>query len=137
MLGVPNGYNDSRGLIHYYNKFKVPGCHDSGHIFFFQKPTFDYIFAKTGFKIDKTETVSIKNGLRNLGLIPRKRKWADFYRPRQQKEVAVDSEIQLITRKKYPDFYYRFRYLKHTWFAIPGFHNFGLDINFVLKPVKK
>ena len=135
MLGVPNGFNDSRGLIYYYNKFRQAGCHDSGHIFFFQKPSFDYLFKKTGFEVVEKETVAIKNGLRNLGLLPRKRRWADFYRPRQQKEIAVDSDIQLITRKKYPDFYYRYRYLKHTWFSIPGIHNFGLDINFVLTPV--
>lgn len=137
LLGVPNGFNDSRGLIRYYNKFRQAGCHDSGHIFYFQKPTFDYLFEKTGFEVIRTETVAIKNGLRNLGLLPRKRNWAEFYRPRQQQEVAADSEIELITRKKYPDFYYRFRYLKHTLFAVPGFHNFGLDINFVLSPVRK
>lgn len=136
ILGVPNGYNDSRGLIYYYNKFKQAGCHSSGHVFFFQKPTFEYLFAKTGFDVVKTETVGIKNGLRNIGLLPRKRNWADFYHPRQRKEVATDSEIHLITKKKYPDFYYRFRYRKHNWFSISGFHNFGLDINFVLKPVK-
>jgi len=137
MLGVPNGYNDSRGLIHYYKKFNEAGCHASGHVFFFQKPTFDFLFKQTGFEVVETETVSIKNGLRNIGLLPRKRNWADFYRPRQQKEVTANSDIKLITKKKYPDFYYRFRYLKHTWFSIPGFHNFGLDINFVLIPVNK
>jgi len=137
LLGVPNGYNDSRGLIRYYREFGRAGCHDSGHIFFFQKPTFDFLFRKTGFDVLRCETVAIKNGLRNIGLLPRKRNWADFYRPRQQKEVATDSEIQLVTHKKYPDFYYRYRYLKHTWFAIPGYHNFGLDLNFVLTPSKQ
>jgi len=137
MLGVPNGYNDSRGLIDYYNKYKEGGCHNSGHIFFFQKPTFEFLFKKTGFKAVKAETVALKNGLRNLGLLPRKRNWADFYRPRQQKEVATDFVIELITRKKYPDFYYRYRYMKHGWFALPGIHNFGLDINFILMPDTK
>ena len=134
MLGVPNGYNDSRGLIRYYNKNKEAGCHASGHIFFFQKPTFELIFKNTGFDIAKTETVGIKNGLRNIGMLPKKSNWQEFYRPRNKKEIVAEPEIKLITRKKYPDFYYRFHYLKHTWFSLRGFYNFGLNINFILTP---
>lgn len=131
-LGVPNGYNDSRGLIRYYESEKEAGCHASGHIFFFQKETFQYLFEHTGFEILEVKTVGIKNGLRNIGLLPRKANWKDFYRPRKEKEVADESEIKPVTRKKYPDFYYDYRYLKNVWFAVPGIHNFGLNLNFLL-----
>jgi ubiquinone/menaquinone biosynthesis C-methylase UbiE len=132
MLGVPNGYNDSRGLIRYYNTYKEAGCHASGHIFFFQEETFKFLFDAVGFTISEAETLGIKNGLRNIGRLPAKRHWMNFYRPHKEKEIAVESEIKLITRKKYPDIYYQYRYLKHGWFSLKGIHNFGLDINFTL-----
>lgn len=132
MLGVPNGYNDSRGLIRYYNKYGEAGSHASGHIFFFQEKTFEVLFGSVGFDVVEAETVGIKNGLRNIGILPQKTGWQEFYRPHKVKEVPVESEIKLVSKKKYPDIYYRYRYLKHGWFSIKGVHNFGLDLNFVL-----
>ena len=137
LLGVPNGYNDSRGLIKYYNKYQQAGCHASGHVYFFQIKTFHYLFEKIGFDIVSSESIGIKNGLRNLGYLPQKHNWQAFYQPRTEKEVAVESEIPLIEKKKYPDFYYRYRYLKHSWFTLPGLHNVGLAFNFVLTPSNK
>lgn len=133
-LGVPNGYNDSRGLIRYYNRTQTAGCHASGHVFFFQKKTLHYLFEKIGFNVLHSNTTHFKNGLRNIGLLPQKRKWQEFYQPRDKTEVAIESEIKLITKKKYPDFYYRYRYLKSNWLSLPGLHNAGLDFNFLLTP---
>lgn len=131
-LGVPNGHNDSRGLIRYYQKYHEAGCHASGHIFFFQKETFNHLFKATGFEVCEVKTVGIKNGLRNIGVLPRRAGWQEFYRPHREKEVEIESEIPLVAKKKYPDFYYRYRYLKHGWFSLNGIHDFGLDLNFVL-----
>lgn len=137
-LGVPNGHNDSRGLIKYYNQTLKPGCHASGHVFFFQKQTLLYLFEKVGFDVLQSNTTHFKNGLRNLGLIPQKQNWKDFYQPQGISKVAIESdiEIKLITEKKYPSFYYRYRYLKNNWLVIPGLHNAGLDFNFLLTPSK-
>jgi hypothetical protein len=85
-------------------------------------------------KVIEARTLSIKNGLRNIGILPRKKDWKEFYRPRKNREVPNEDEIELITRKKYPDFYYDYRYLKGVMFGLPGVHDFGLNINFVLSP---
>ena len=135
MLDVPNGYNDSRGLITYHQKFHQSGCHASGHIFFFQKETFHHIFNNIGFDIVRAETDRFKNGLRNIGLLPKKRNWQLFYQPRNKKEVTLESEIKLVSEKKYPDIYYRYRYLKHhRWLSLLGLHDFGLNFKFILTP---
>lgn len=131
-LGVPSGYNDSRGLIRYYNRFNRGGSHASGHIFFFQQPTFQFLFDKIGFKVQHAETLGFKNGLRNIGLLPQRKSWQAFYRPREKEEVAIESEIKLVTEKKYPELYYDYHYLKHGWFTLPGLHDFGLNFNFLL-----
>lgn len=131
ILAVPNGYNDSRGLINHYHKYGEPGCHHSGHIFFFQKKTFSYMFNKTNFNISKVNTWGIKNGLRNLGLIPSKGVTCS---PRTTAEKPIDSDIYLQTKKKYSDFYYQYRYNKRHWLSINGIHNFGLNLSFELRP---
>ena len=133
-LNVPNGFNDSRGLIQYYNKNHEAGCHASGHIYFFQQPTLQYLFKTTGFNIANSSTVGFKNGLRNIGLLPKKHNWEDFYRPRNKKEIAIESSIEYTDNKKYPDFYYRYRYFKHNWLVLKGLHNFGLNFRFILTP---
>jgi 2-polyprenyl-3-methyl-5-hydroxy-6-metoxy-1,4-benzoquinol methylase len=133
-LDVPNGYNDSRGLINFNNQFHKAGCHASGHVYFFQKETLHYLFDQLDFDIVRAQTVGIKNGLRNIGWLPKKSNWHAFFKPRDKVEVAVKSEIKLIAKKEHPDFYYRYRYLKHVWFTLPGLHNFGLNFTIVLKP---
>jgi len=133
-LEVPNGHNDSRGLINYNKQFNEAGCHASGHVFFFQKATLLYLFDQIGFDVVRARTMGIKNGLRNAGWLPKKKSWYKFFIPRKKPEVAVESEIQLISKKEHSDFYYWYRYLKHVWFTLPGLHNFGLNFNIVLKP---
>lgn len=136
-LQVPNGYSDSRGLIRYYKDFQQAGGHASGHVFFFQKETLYYLFNILGLDIISSKTTSIKNGLRNIGLLPKKSNWYEFYRPRDKEEEAVTSSIKLITNRKYPKFYYKYRYLKHQWFTLPGLHNCGLNFNILLTPSNK
>lgn len=133
-LNVPNGFNDSRGLIRFYKKTQTPGCHASGHIFYFQAKTLHYMFKKVGFDIVQSNTLHFKNGLRNLGFIPQKRKWKKFYQPRDKVEVTYAPEIKLTTNKKYPDFYYSYRYFKNNWLTVPGLHNAGLNFSFILTP---
>jgi hypothetical protein len=68
-LSVPNGYNDSRNIIDFYNKNKKVAKSTSGHIFFFQKETFKLLFEKTNLEVLSKKSGSIKRGLRNIGIL--------------------------------------------------------------------
>lgn len=134
-LSVPNGYNDSRNLIHFYQTEYLPAKSPSGHIYFFQKRTLFTLFNQIGFKIEKKKTGSIKKGLRNIGYLPKKKNWKEDYYPAKSDDQNARSEIIVSEQKKYPDLYYRYRAFQSRFHDIPGLHNFGLDFIFILRPV--
>ncbi|MDZ7767049.1 MAG: class I SAM-dependent methyltransferase [Melioribacteraceae bacterium] len=133
-LSVPNGYNDSRNLIKFYEEENKPARSKSGHLYFFQKETFYKLFETTGFKILKSKTNGIKRGLRNLEILPKKKNWKTDYYPQQP---SKKSNIKIDEEKKYSDFYYKFRYMQTRLYDIPGLHKFGLDYLFLLRPSNK
>lgn len=130
-LSVPNGYNDSRNLIRFFEEENKPARSKSGHLYFFQKQTYLKLFEETGFKIQKAKTNGIKRGLRNIEVLPKKKNWKNDYYPQtpsKKKEINIDEE------KKHPDIYYKFRYIQTRLYDIPGLHKFGLDFLFLLRP---
>ncbi|MGB2957298.1 MAG: class I SAM-dependent methyltransferase [Bacteroidota bacterium] len=132
-LSVPNGHNDSRNLIAFYEGERLPARSVSGHIFFFARDTLLMLFERMGFAIERKKTGSIKRGLRNVGYLSRKKRWKEDYFPRDSPEVEAIPEI-VISPKKYPELYYRYRYIQSQLHDIPGLHDFGLDFIFLLRP---
>ncbi len=133
-LSVPNGYNDSRNLIHFYQTEFGPAKSPNGHIYFFPKRTLLTLFNQIGFKIKNKKTGSIKKGLRNIGYLPKKKNWKEEYYPVESNNRKETSEIILSDQKRYPDFYYRYRTFQSRFHDIPGLHKFGLDFIFILRP---
>jgi 2-polyprenyl-3-methyl-5-hydroxy-6-metoxy-1,4-benzoquinol methylase len=132
-LSVPNGYNDSRNLIAFHESEHLPARSVSGHIFFFARDTLLMLFQRMGFAVEKKKTGSLKRGLRNVGYLAKKKHWKEDYSPRKSPEVEAKSDI-VIQPKKYPELYYRYRYLQSRLHDIPGLHDFGLDFVFLLRP---
>lgn len=133
-LSVPNGFNDSRNIIDFYNSEKLPSRSPNGHIFFFPKQTLLKLFSETGFEIISKKTGSLKRGLRNTGFLSKKKNWKNDYFPKNSPEVIKETQIVISDKKKYPDIYYKYRYLQSKLHDIPGLHNFGLDFLFLLRP---
>ena len=71
-----------------------------------------------------------------MGWIPNKLNWKEFYKPRTEKEVELKQEITLQETKKYPDFYYNYRYRKHKWKGFSGLNNIGLNYRILLQAIK-
>lgn len=134
-LSVPNGFNDSRNLIKYYNEEQKPAFSNNGHIYFFQKKTLMLLFEMTKFEVVSQKTGSIKRGLRNIGWLPQKHNWKDTYTLKQNDKNNSDNNLIVSDKKKHSDFYYKYRYIQSKLHDIPGLHNFGLDFIFELKPV--
>jgi len=132
-LAVPNGSNDSRELIDFHREEKLPARSKNGHIFFFPARTLQMMFGQSGFQAVSQRTGSIKRGLRNSGYLPRKGDWKKDYYP---KEILGNNnpEVTIKQGKKYPDIYYRFRQWQGELTRLPGLHDFGLDLQFILKP---
>ncbi len=132
-LSVPNGLNDSRVLIDFYKSEYIPARSANGHIYFFPAETLLGLFAETGFSVSSRKTGSIKRGLRNRGLLRKKKNWKQQYFPKEQKSTEKNS-LNTNGRKKHPDFYYRFRNIQNSLRNIPGLYDFGLDFTFILRP---
>lgn len=138
-LAVPNGANDHLGIAAYYASEGTPARSHNGHVYFFPRSTLKWLLARAGFRIARAETGSIKRGLRNCGILPRKRGWRVLH---EMREPAVAAAPQVTaagvdngTSGK-PDIYYRFRFLQNTLNVLPGLHDFGLDFIFHLRPVE-
>lgn len=133
-LSVPNGFVDSRDLVDFASSEKIPARSKQGHIFFFQEKTLRRLFDEIGFEILKTETYSIKRGLRSVGLLKRKKDWKKDYFPKTSPEqISQQTEVIIPNKKKHSDLYYKFRFVQGNLQHVPGLHNFGLDFLFLLK----
>ncbi|MBN2413509.1 class I SAM-dependent methyltransferase [candidate division KSB1 bacterium] len=132
-LSVPNGLNDSKVLIDFYKSEYIPARSVNGHIFFFPAKTLLNLFAETGFSVSSRKTGSIKRGLRNSGLLRKKKNWKQQYFPQEQKSPEKSS-LTVSGERKYPRFYYKFRYIQNSLRNIPGLYDFGLDFTFLLRP---
>jgi 2-polyprenyl-3-methyl-5-hydroxy-6-metoxy-1,4-benzoquinol methylase len=132
-LSVPNGYNDSRPLIEFYKLKKVPTKSISGHIYFFPKETLLKLFKDFDFEIISKKTGSIKRGMRNIGLLNKKKNWEQSYYPDAVPKDINEDKVVVSETKKYSDFYYKYRYIQSKYHDLPGLYNFGLDYIFLLK----
>jgi 2-polyprenyl-3-methyl-5-hydroxy-6-metoxy-1,4-benzoquinol methylase len=132
-LSVPNGQNDSRTPIDFYELANLPARSVNGHVFFFPRETLLMMFDRIGFAVEKKKTGSLKRGLRNSRYLPRKKSWKEEYFPERSPRVATTSKI-VISPKKYPEIYYRYRYVQSYFHDIPGLLHFGLDYIFLLRP---
>ncbi len=136
-LSVPNGFNDSRNIIDFYNSEKLPAKSISGHIYFFQTQTLSKLFNEIGFEIVNKKTGSIKRGMRNIEYLPKKKNWKKEYFPRTLPEEINKNKFIISDEKKYSDLYYRYRYFQSKFHNIPGLYKFGLDFIFLLRPNNK
>ena len=136
-LSVPNGPADSRPLIDYYNGGGLPARSASGHIFFMPKRALETLFERTGFGVQSRRTGSLKRGLRAVGLYPKKRGWKSVYELKSPETGSGGKPLESPSRKKYPDLYYRLRFLGDEANGLPGSLGFGLDFIFLLRPVTR
>jgi len=137
-LAVPNGANDHLPLVAFHQGQGIPARSHSGHLYFFHQETLKTMLAQTGFRIVRTETGSIKRGLRNRGILPRKKNWQEPLRmPATKSAPATEcaNKVPDVDRSgSRPAFYYRLRFLQNSLNVLPGLHDFGLDFIFHLRP---
>jgi SAM-dependent methyltransferase len=133
-LAVPNGVNDSRPLIDYHRGTGAPAFSPSGHIFFFPARTLLRLFEQLDLEVVSTRTGSIKRGLRNARILPRKRGWQAAHAvPPGAKQAKEGQGITVSEEGKKPDLYYRYRNFSAELGNLPGLHEFGLDFLFELR----
>ncbi len=134
-LSVPSGIADRAGLIRFYREQGKPALSKDGHLYFFPKQALLRIFEETGFRIVNSGTISLRRGLTNLGLFPRKRRWNSPYIWKDRKNEFSKDEINLPPEKKRPFIYYRYRYLRQYARMLPGMFEPGLEFKILLRPV--
>jgi 2-polyprenyl-3-methyl-5-hydroxy-6-metoxy-1,4-benzoquinol methylase len=132
-LSLPNGLADRQGLIDYWKRYGVAPGHASGHIFFFSPESLKRMLNDTGFEICETHTYAFKQGLRSLGLLPRRPGGEGMFAPRTQPEVSNTEEI-ILEPPKHSEFFYRIKYGTRQRIRLPGLLRFGLGWDLVLRP---
>ncbi len=132
-LAVPNGVNDSRNLIEFHRTENIPARSPSGHIFFFPARTLTMLFEKLGFEIKSQRTGSVKRGLRNVGILPRKKNWKEEHFPRSDMQVGTGHGVVVKEENRKPALYYKYRNFSADLGNLPGLHDFGLDFLFELE----
>jgi 2-polyprenyl-3-methyl-5-hydroxy-6-metoxy-1,4-benzoquinol methylase len=135
LLSLPNGLADRQGLLDYWARHKEAPGHGSGHIFFFSEQGLRRLAHQAGFDIIEGETYAFKQGLRSLGLFPKRPGWQSMFEPRREPEKPVTSEITM-PPQKHSDFYYRLKYGLRGMAAVSGLQRFGLGWHLLLKPAK-
>jgi 2-polyprenyl-3-methyl-5-hydroxy-6-metoxy-1,4-benzoquinol methylase len=133
-LSVPNGANDVLTLIAFSWEEGRPAFSHKGHIYFFPARALRRMIALAGFAIVTQRTYGIKRGLRNAGVLRRKRNWKANHQPRSLSCGGPDGDIAVSAGRKRSDFYYRWRFLSGCWTMVPGLNRYGLDYYFLLRP---
>ena len=82
---------------------------------------------RLGFTVLSKKTGSIKRGLRNAGILTRKKNWKEDHRPRLDSQDSTGQEVVIPQEKRKPDHYYRYRNFSADLGNLPGLHDFGLD----------
>lgn len=134
LLSLPNGESDRQGLIDYWRLNRKPPGHASGHIYFFSPASLEFLIELTGFKLVKSESYAFKQGLRSLGLWPKRKGWTVLHEPRSELEV-VNNETIVIEPDKHEEFYYKFKYGIRDLFRLDGMHRMGHAFRLVMEPV--
>ena len=126
-LAVPNGVNDSRNLVEFHRSEGIAARSPSGHIFFFPARTLQMLLDRLGFTVLSKKTGSIKRGLRNAGILRRKKNWKNDHHPRPDIQSNTGQEVVIAQEKRKPGLYYRYRNFSADMGNLPGLHHFGLD----------
>lgn len=132
-LAVPNGPNDCREIIDFFRDEGAAPRSKNGHISFFAVKTLQILFNLAGFRVVSAHTGSLKRGLRNCGLLPRKRDWKRDYYPASA-SGEPGRELRIPDGRRYPEAYYRWRQFQGDIFRVPGLHEWGLDFLLLLRP---
>lgn len=132
-LSVPNGITDLREKVRFYEKYDRPAFVRVGHIFYFAPKTLEYMFEKTGFRVINAKTYAIKKGLRQLGLLPRKKGWARELDSGSSSHAERSHQVEHVRKKRRSKIYYKYRFMKDNLLMLPGVHAFGNDLLFTLR----
>jgi 2-polyprenyl-3-methyl-5-hydroxy-6-metoxy-1,4-benzoquinol methylase len=132
-LSVPNGMTDVRTLIRFYHEEESPAYSHSGHIYFFSQEALLRMFHDAGFRVLRKKSGGFKRGLRNWGILPQKKTWKQDYFPRDCAPSSGISAIPFPSLRRYPDWYYRYRFIQSSFMNVPGLFSFGLDFIFLLR----
>jgi len=134
LLSLPNGQSDRQGLLDFWQANSKPPGHASGHIYFFSPASLRVLFVKTGFEILSSQTYAFKQGLRSLGLFPKRRGWAAMHQPRSVLEARNKDEIR-VSSEKHSQLYYQVKYGLRDLMAVPGLHRIGHAFRLVIRPI--
>jgi len=125
---------------------------EQGHLSFFTKDHLLGLFSETGFECVSMRNISIRRGLRALGILPRKRKTLktikrqDIVRPdrpelphgkedhfqRLFEQVSREMEKRYNPVRSWPLYFYQ-RQLSQVLDRLPAFFTIGLDFEFLLR----
>lgn len=133
-LSVPNGANDVLTLIAYYREERLPAFSHKGHIYFFPARALARMIGDAGLQVVRARTHGLKRGLRNAGILRRKKNWKAAHRPRKLGVAGSGGAISVPEGKQHSDLYYRWRFLSGYLSMLPGLHRYGLDYYFLLRP---
>jgi 2-polyprenyl-3-methyl-5-hydroxy-6-metoxy-1,4-benzoquinol methylase len=133
LLSLPNGRSDRQGLLDYWRSFAKPPCHASGHIYFFSQKSLYLLARDTGFEITGSKTYAFKQGLRSLGLFPKRKNGHEMYAPRLKPEVQTTAEIS-VAEPKHSELFYRTKYKIRDFVTVSGMLRVGHGFRLVLKP---
>ncbi len=89
---------------------------------------------RAGFLAVRKGTYGFKRGMRNAGLLPKKRNWKASHEPRNPAPGPEDGRISTPAGRAHSDLYYRWRLSTEYLKIVPGLHRYGLDFFFMLKP---
>ena len=131
-LSLPNGTADRQGMIDYWTLYRKPPGHASGHIFFFSAQGLISLLSSNGFKLVDSYTYAFKQGLRSMGLFPKRRNWEGMFCPRTEPEIPNSAEIKY-PAKKHSDFYYRLKYGVREKLKVHGLRRYGLGWHLILE----
>ena len=136
LLSLPNGDSDRQGLIDYWRLNRRPPGHASGHIYFFSPASLRFLMEQSEFEVIHSESYAFKQGLRSLGLWPKRKGGMGLHEPRSRPEV-INNETIVIEPDQRGEFYYKLKYGSRDLFRLKGMHRIAHAFRLVMKPLGK
>jgi hypothetical protein len=113
-----------------------PPGHASGHIYFFSPASLEFLMERSEFKIIHSESYAFKQGLRSLGLWPKRQGGMALHEPRSRPEV-MNNESIVVEPDRRGEFYYKLKYGSRDLFRLKGMHRIAHAFRLVMKPLGK
>lgn len=139
-LAVPNGSTERLDMINFHHIHQRPSLSPDGHLFFFSRVGLESMARLAGFRVSNVRSLDFKNGLRQLGWLPRKRNWQDRYdpkliRPRVAEDVGrlagvmpqAPGLLRMLRRE--------FRFLRDAGRRRRGWYQAALNFELTLEPL--